>query len=391
VVDVDEILRPFYDRILADSGELALFDVHTHIGANDPDGYSQRPDELLGALERAAARAAVFPMHEPGGYPAANDAVLEAAAEAGDRLVPFCRVDPRDGAVAEATRCLDAGARGIKLHPRAEQFALSEPAVRELVALAHDRRVPVLIHAGRGIPALGQDTVRLSGEFPGARLILAHAAISDIAWLWRVMPEHPNVFVDTSWWNPADLIALFSLAPPGQVLFASDSPYGSPISGAVIALRCALQAGLTPEALRCVAGAQAARLVAGEEPLDAGPPPGPPPPLDPLLERVVSHIVAALGRIFGRTDAEESVGLARLSCAVGEEADGAEVFSAVLELLDLYDAHVGDPPPAGRPFPLTVRFLVAALILARTPDVPLPPRPDAPPPTRAEAEQAAQG
>ena len=105
--------------------------------------------------------------------------------------------------------------------------------VRELVALAHERRVPVLIHAGRGIPALGEHTVALSGEFPDAKLILAHGAISDLAWLWKVMPEHPNLFIDTAWWNPADLMALFCLAPPAQVLWASDSPYGLPVMSAV--------------------------------------------------------------------------------------------------------------------------------------------------------------
>ena len=132
-------------------------------------------------------------MHEPTGYPPANDRVMAAAADSDGRLVAYCRVDPHDDAVAEARRCLDAGARGIKLHPRAEQFTLSAAGrARELVALAHERRVPVLIHAGRGIPALGRDTVRLSGEFPDARLILAHAAISDLAWLWRVLPGPPE-------------------------------------------------------------------------------------------------------------------------------------------------------------------------------------------------------
>jgi hypothetical protein len=129
--------------------------------------------------------------------------------------------------------------------------------------------------------------------------------------------------------------------------------------------------------------------VAGEDLLDAGPPPGPSPtPLHPLLERVVSHLITTLGRIFGRTDPEEAIGLARLACAVGEEGPEAEVCSDVLELLDLYAEHRAEPAPDDRPFPLSVRFLVAALVVARTPDVPLPERPQAPPPTRAEAEPA---
>jgi hypothetical protein len=281
-------------------------------------------------------------------------------------------VNPHDGALAEATRCLDAGARGIKLHPRAEQFGLDEPAVHDLVALAHEREVPVLIHAGRGIPALGQNTVSLAGEFPGAKLILAHAGISDLAWLWRVMPDHPNLFVDTAWWNPADLIALFTLAPPSQILWASDSPYGLPLHSATIHLRCARQAGVGAEALRLIAGEQLARVLRGEAPADAGPAPGAPKLLDPLLERVVTHLITAMGRAFARTDPDEAVALARLSCAVGDEHPQAPVFAAVLELLDLYAEFRDIPRSDGRPLPPAGRFLVTALVVARTPDVPLP-------------------
>ena len=136
----------------------------------------------------------------------------------------------------------------------------------------------MLFHAGRGIPALGEDTVRLSGEFTDARLILAHAGISDLAWLWRVLPDHPNVFLDTAWWNPADLIAVFSLVAPSQILWASDSPYGLPLSSAAALARCALTAGVDDEALRSIFGGQMARIVAGEEPAWVGEAPGPPRP-----------------------------------------------------------------------------------------------------------------
>jgi uncharacterized protein len=372
----DDVLRPWFDRVLRDAGPLELLDAHTHIGRNDPDGFEQEPAELDARLAAAGARGVVFPMHEPGGYRDANDEVLEVASASGGRIVAFCRVDPADGAVAEATRALDAGARGIKLHPRAEGFTLSHPGVEPLIRLAHERRVPVLIHAGRGIPALGRDTLRLSSAYPGARLILAHAAISDLAWLWRELPAHPNVFIDTSWWNASDVLALFALCPPGSVLFASDSPYGTPLQTAVISLRCALQAGLGPDALRAVAGAQMARLLDGEEPLDAGPAPGPQAGAaaagaDPLLARTADYLVAALNRRVVDADGDEPVALARLSAAVARGEPQEPVMASIIALIDASESLRAEPPERLARF-ADLHVLATAIAVARTPDVPVP-------------------
>ena len=366
----DHLLEPWLASLRAELGGFDLFDAHTHIGANDPDGFKQTPGELIARLDAAGARGVVFPMHEPAGYADANDAVLQAVAENAGKLTAFCRVDPHDDAVAEARRALDAGASGVKLHPRAERFALSQPAIRELVALAHERRVPILIHAGRGIPALGRDTLQLAEDFPDARLILAHAAISDLAWMWRVLPEHPNVFIDTSWWNATDLLALFSLVPPGQVLFASDSPYGSVVQGAICTLRCARHAGLDAEQVRAVAGGQLQRLLDGDDPLDLGPAPGPPQGgVDVLLERVADNLVSALARRVIGDDGDEPVALARLGCAVGADAEQADVCASILALIDRSEAHRTNPDR----FAFSdLHVLASALAVARTPSVPLP-------------------
>ena len=133
--------------------------------------------------------------------------VLERVASSNGTLRALCRVQPKDpGAVAEARRCLDAGASGIKLHPRAEQFTLSEPSVRDLVAAAHERRGTVLIHAGRGIPALGQDTVHLAEEFPDARIIALTSYDGD-----QDVCRALTVASDT----PGPVVVSRSMAPPG--------------------------------------------------------------------------------------------------------------------------------------------------------------------------------
>ena len=263
-------------------------------------------------------------MHEPDGYREANDLILSEAAGSDGRLVPFCRLDPDDGAVAEAARCVERGARGIKLHPRSDDFALNAPESREVFALAHEHRLPVLIHAGRGIPALGEHTLELCEEFPEAKIILAHAAVTDLSWIWRHVEDHPNLYIDTSWWVPVDLMILFSYVPPGRILFASDVPYGAPVLNAILALRCALQAGLSAEQIRGVCGAQLERLLAGEEPLDLGPAPGAPErPSDLILERVYLYLMVTLGRLIVGAPAEDAVGLARLACEVEEDGPAA--------------------------------------------------------------------
>jgi uncharacterized protein len=369
----DEGLLPWIERFRSEIPGLEPLDAHTHIGFNDPDGYRCSREELVSALERIDARAIVFPMHEPDGYPAANDMMIEAAAASSGRLFAFCRLDPHDSPLAEAERALAAGARGIKLHPRAQRFTLDHPDLQPVFALANERRLPVLCHAGRGIPALGRHAVEACTRHPGMRLILAHAAISDLAWIWRVAPEHPNLFFDTAWWSPSDLQTLFALVPPGQILMASDAPYGTPAWGTAAALRHALQVGLGQEQVRGVLGGQAARLLAGEEPLALGPAPGPGRlSRDPLLDRVYAFLLSALGQMFNGVEPTETLALVRLACDVGEDAPQKALCSTIIGLLDERDHY--SPDGDGRParFAPGMHFVIAAANLARTPDVALP-------------------
>ena len=137
------------------------------------------------------------------------------------------------------------------------------------------------------------------------------------------------------------LRSLFSLVPPGQILWASDNPYGQPLHAAAFQIRYALVVGLDGDQIRTIAGGQIERILAGEEPLDLGPAPGPPGAQDPGMERVVSHLMTAMGRAMAEGDPSVSVALGRLAVDLeGPERTLRKVFGPVV----LTDAEKGHLP-----------------------------------------------
>ena len=52
-MDLAELLQRHVQRIFELIPGLELFDAHTHLGFNDPDGMRQSPDELVGNLDES--------------------------------------------------------------------------------------------------------------------------------------------------------------------------------------------------------------------------------------------------------------------------------------------------------------------------------------------------
>ncbi|HEX2302517.1 MAG TPA: amidohydrolase family protein [Gaiella sp.] len=255
----------------------AVFDAHTHLG-EDIDGMVGERDELL-AIQRAYGidRSFVFCLDEPDRRPAftaANDRTLAHCAEAPAELLPFVRLDLDERPVEEATRCLDLGARGIKLHPRAQRFLPDDPRLEPVFALAAERRVPILIHGGRGLPPIADSLARLLDRHCPPALIVAHAGIVDLAAMARNFAGRPGVFFDTSVWSPLDLLDLYRLVPPEQVVYASDYPYGRQPNSLLMAVRTARASALHDDQLRAVLHDTAARIADDLEPVEPSAPRG---------------------------------------------------------------------------------------------------------------------
>lgn len=331
-----DALQPFLEeakRLLPAGAE--VLDAHTHLGL-DEDGRSLTPEQLLAQLDAAGARrACVFPLHDPERRPAytvPNDRVLAWAAESGGRLIPFCRLDPSDGPVAEAERCLAAGARGIKLHPRAQEFAFDGRELESIFAVAEQAGVPILIHAGRGLPPIARGLAELALRHPEVVLILAHGAICDQGILTSLLAGHPGVLYDVSCFFTLDVLELFARAPVERIVFASDPPYGLPQSALYMALRVAAYAGLDEAATRGVLGETVAGLFDGRGlPPASAPRRGPRITLSGRLARVYGYGSLVGPALFAGAieQARAMLEMAIAACRDPEPGEVAEALDAI--------------------------------------------------------------
>jgi predicted TIM-barrel fold metal-dependent hydrolase len=313
-----------------------IFDAHTHLG-DDIDGMAGRLEELIAILDRyGVSRANVFCLDEPDRIPAfrvPNDRTLAFAAEAKGRLIPFVRLDLTDSPIEEAKRCLDLGAQGIKLHPRAQKFQLNDERLAPVFAIASERRVPILIHGGRGLPPIADHLARLHDEYPEATLIIAHAGIADLSGLAGHFAGKAGVFFDTSVWSPIDLLGFFHLVPPEQIVYASDYPYGMQPQSLLLSLRTARIAGLTgPQILDILAG-NANRIANGEPPLPPSEPQGAAVLQQPVsLARIHQYLSMAMPMLFARQ--QDTFGALGLALNATNERNGhMEELDQIRELL----------------------------------------------------------
>jgi predicted TIM-barrel fold metal-dependent hydrolase len=354
-----------------------LFDVHTHLG-NDIDGMIGDFEELAQVLGLYRfAGAFVFCLDEHDREPAfrsANDRTLAHAARSRGLLIPFVRLDLEAEPLEEAIRCLDAGARGIKLHPRAQKFSVADSRLQPIFELAAERNVPILIHGGRGLPPIADHLAMLVDRTPGIQLIVAHAGIADMAGLAGRLGGVPGVYFDTSVWGAIDLLDLFRQVSPEQVLYASDYPYGRQPNSLLVTVRAARASGFDDALLRVVLGEGALRIARGDPPPPLTPPRGSSTFSQPLTFARIHQYLAMATPLFWlrQGDVMGSLGLAinasRERNGFPEVSDRIhELLAAALELWTasrtLEDEH--ERSTVGR---LSFRLVHLADILAVTTD-----------------------
>jgi predicted TIM-barrel fold metal-dependent hydrolase len=201
--------------------------------------------------------AVVFPMDEADcglSYRRTNDKIIRLVRRHRN-LIGFVRLDPRAGraALAELRRACGAGLKGVKLHPRSEDFSPGEaeflfPEIARL-------RLPVIIHTShdpKSTPRAWRPVLVRYREIP---FILAHGGKDHYLEAAEIARRQPNVFIETSTLSYFRTREILAIAGASKVLFASDFPYSHPALE-----RRKYELAASPRARRAVFEANARRL-----------------------------------------------------------------------------------------------------------------------------------
>ncbi len=242
---------------------------------------------------------------------------------------------------------------------------MADVGVAKIAALAGERGVPILVHAGRGIPAMGPAVVALLEANPGLNIVLAHCGISDLSSLGPIAGDVPGLFFDTSWWDVTDRLALHGWVPPDRIIYASDAPYGWPNLSFIMTLRSARTSGYGETQLRGLFGGTLLALLEGSTPEYLGPAAGTHRIVaDPGLIRAHASIHGALTSVFAHADMTEPLSLARLACDVAPGTPHEGVFRVIGTTLDVIAAAENRRT--------VLALLITASGAALTPDIDLP-------------------
>jgi uncharacterized protein len=203
-----------------------IIDAHNHIGIRH--GASQTGAELLAKMDLVGVDKAIILPFVEGAID--NDVVHREAATAPERLVPFCAVNPWDGAKAidEIRRCVEElGFLGLKLHPTLHGYRLADHGLMDPVfAAARDLGIVVTSHGASDLYNNPREFAEMAGTFPEVPLMMVHMGYfweTDLA--IEVSGQHPNLYLDTSRAPIFEIAQAVREVGAAKVIWGTDSPF----------------------------------------------------------------------------------------------------------------------------------------------------------------------
>jgi predicted TIM-barrel fold metal-dependent hydrolase len=194
---------------------------------------------------------------------AANDQVISAAREFPDRLIPFCTAFPNQdpqAAAVEIRRCLNLGCKGMKVHPWLQSFPANSSYLYPSLEVCGERAIPVLFHTGTPPYSQPFQVMEQARRFPRVPFVIGHFGKIMFLDAVRSAELYPNVYLETSGAQVADLQFAMEHIGPDRILFGTDLPIGGAASAKWNMAK--IQSAIPDQAvLRGIFGENARRLV----------------------------------------------------------------------------------------------------------------------------------
>ena len=199
------------------------------------NGYRLGTEELLASMDSNGIDKGVIAPVQPKSYRLGpeNDAVAVAQARYPDRLIGFCRVDPRQGedAIIELRRSvLRLELNGVFLHPMEEGYTINDPPAVRLVREVGALSVPVVVAAGYPWVAHAQQIRSVAEQAEGTTIVMSHGGHINISGLaqadaFLAMQTCDNLCVETNGVYRQDFLEeCVDAFGPERVLFTSMAP-----------------------------------------------------------------------------------------------------------------------------------------------------------------------
>ncbi|MBI4115320.1 MAG: amidohydrolase family protein [Candidatus Omnitrophica bacterium] len=205
-------------------------DMHLHLGKSRDGGELTLSDIRKAMKKYEISHAVIFAIDEVDtgpSYEKVNNRVLKAVS--GDSsLIPFGRLNPRAGdkAFAELRRLSKAGVRGIKLHPRSENF--SPQQARDLISEIEAEGLPIILHTSHEKNCNPLSWERIFKSHSRTSFVLAHGAKDAFQEAIAVAKRNQNVWLETStlsYWRTSVILKKLGTS---RLVFGSDLPYSHP-------------------------------------------------------------------------------------------------------------------------------------------------------------------
>jgi predicted TIM-barrel fold metal-dependent hydrolase len=190
---------------------------------------------VLATAEKAGIDACVV---FQGGVPAdprPGNAQLLADVRGEERILPGALINPTMGpdALDELRRCVDQGARTVKLMAAVHRYRIDSPCVDPVMELARELGIPATIHSGSPLSGCSPVYIgELASRHPDVTIIMDHMGYRE--WVHLAVEAavaNPNIYLGTTLIAAAEPIRIKNIVLDGEIgadriVFGSNSPDG---------------------------------------------------------------------------------------------------------------------------------------------------------------------